>query len=157
MGKSGNMGFIRPILSNHRRHPGRGNRPFNNRVFQQNLPEADTGKFHTSCNLRPETKTIGLEISITMTFGVCAYDTHMDIDHMECSSQVEIHRRRKPQETSLWKLLNGHFVDFEESYDKLFQKKYVFYRPVIPHVVRKYLEGGDLHQGLDVSQVRFIG
>jgi len=66
---------------------------------------------------------------------------------MECSSQVEIYRRRKPQDTSLWKLLNGYFVEFEEVYDELFQKKYGFYRPVISHVVRKYLECGDLHQG----------
>ena len=66
---------------------------------------------------------------------------------MECSSQEEIYRRRKPQETSLWKLLNGHFVEFEEVYDELFQKKYGFFRPVILHVVRKYLECGDLHQG----------
>ena len=66
---------------------------------------------------------------------------------MEYSSQVETYRRRKPQETSLWKLLNGHFVEFEEDYDELFQKKYGFFRPVISHVVRKYLECGDLHQG----------
>ncbi len=66
---------------------------------------------------------------------------------MECSSQVGIYRRRKPQETSLWKLLNGYFDEFEEVYDELFQKKYGFYRPVISHVVRKYLECGDLHQG----------
>jgi hypothetical protein len=30
------------------------------------------------------------------------------------------------QTTSLWQLLNCHFVDFEECYDKLFQKKYGF-------------------------------
>ena len=76
---------------------------------------------------------------------------------MEYSSQVETYRRRKPQETSLWKLLNGHFVEFEEDYEEHFQKKYGFFRPVISHVVRKYLECGDLHQGLDVSHTRFIG
>ncbi|MCP3890583.1 MAG: hypothetical protein GY702_17180 [Desulfobulbaceae bacterium] len=70
---------------------------------------------------------------------------------------MEIYRRRKPQGTSLWKLLNAYFVEFEEIYDELFQKKYGFYRPVISRVVRKYLECGDLHQGLDVSQARFIG
>jgi len=48
-------------------------------------------------------------------------------------------------------------VDFEECYDKLFQKKHGFYRLVISHVVRKYLECGDLREGLDVSQARFIG
>ena len=75
---------------------------------------------------------------------------------MECSSQVEIYRRRKPEETSLWKLLNGHFIEFEEVYDELFQKKYGFYRPVISHVVRKYLECGDLDQGFGVSFLAYL-
>jgi hypothetical protein len=38
------------------------------------------------------------------------------------SSDVEIYKRRKPQETSLWKLLNHHFLEFEERYDDLFQQ-----------------------------------
>ena len=66
---------------------------------------------------------------------------------MAHSDQLKIYKRRNPQTTSLWKLLNCHFVEFEESYDKLFQKKYGFYRQVISRVVRKYLECGDLHQG----------
>lgn len=66
---------------------------------------------------------------------------------MECSTITGVYKRRKPQETSLWKLLNGHFVEFEEVYDELFLKKYRFYRPVISRVVRKYLACGDLHQG----------
>lgn len=66
---------------------------------------------------------------------------------MQCSKDVGIYRRKKPQDTSLWKLLNGHFIEFEEAYDELSQKKYGFYRPVISHVVNKYLQCGDLHQG----------
>ena len=66
---------------------------------------------------------------------------------MAHSDQLKIYKRRNPQTTSLWKLLNCHFVEFEECYDKLFQKKYGFYRLVISRVVRKYLECGDLHQG----------
>ena len=66
---------------------------------------------------------------------------------MEQSSQLKIYKRRNPQTTSLWKLLNCHFVDFEECYDRLFRRKYGFNRPVISHVVRKYLECGGLHQG----------
>ena len=65
---------------------------------------------------------------------------------MECSDQLKVYKRRKPQETSLWKLLNHHFVDFEEGSDELFQHQYRFYRQVIPHVVRN-VECGDLHQG----------
>ncbi|MEE4242384.1 MAG: hypothetical protein V2I36_13030 [Desulfopila sp.] len=56
---------------------------------------------------------------------------------MEYSSEVKIYRRRKPQETSLWKLLDHHFLEFEERYDDLFQRQYGYYRPVISHVVRK--------------------
>jgi hypothetical protein len=66
---------------------------------------------------------------------------------MEYSSEVKIYRLRKPQETSLWKLLDHHFLEFVERYDDLFQQKYGFYRPVISHVVRKYLECGDLREG----------
>jgi hypothetical protein len=66
---------------------------------------------------------------------------------MEYSSEVKIDRRRKRQESSLWKLLDHHFLEFEERYDDLFQQKYDFYRPVISHVVRKYLECGDLREG----------
>ncbi|NOR23957.1 MAG: hypothetical protein GQ542_06100 [Desulforhopalus sp.] len=66
---------------------------------------------------------------------------------MEHSSHVKIYKRRNPQTTLLWKLLASHFTDFEENYDDLFQKQHGFYRLVISHVVRKYLECGDLHEG----------
>ena len=66
---------------------------------------------------------------------------------MEYSSEVKIYRRRKPRESSLWKLLDHHFLEFQERYDDLFRQQYGFYRPVISHVVRKYLECGDLQEG----------
>jgi len=66
---------------------------------------------------------------------------------MEYSSEVKIYRRRKPQGTSLWKLFDHYFLEFEERYDDLFQQQYGFFRPVISHVVRKYLECGDLREG----------
>jgi len=79
-----------------------------------------------------------------------AWDAGLSFDEeraMAHSDQLKIYKRRNPQTTSLWKLLNCHFVEFEECYDKLFQKKYGFYRLVISRVVRKYLECGDLNQG----------
>jgi len=66
---------------------------------------------------------------------------------MEYSREVGVYRRRKPQETSLWKLLDHHFLEFEERYGDLFQQRYGFYRPDISHVVRKYLDCGDLREG----------
>ncbi len=66
---------------------------------------------------------------------------------MECNKITGVYKRRKPQATSLWKLLNSHFGALEEAYDDLYQKKFGFYCPVISHVVRKYLECGDLQLG----------
>lgn len=66
---------------------------------------------------------------------------------MESASQAQVYKRRYPKSTSLWQLLNQHFNEFLERYDDLYQSRYGFYRPVINHVVQKYLECGDLHQG----------
>lgn len=49
------------------------------------------------------------------------------------------YKRRKPQETSLWKLLGYRFLEFEERYDDLFRQQYGFYRPVISHVCKNTL------------------
>ncbi len=75
---------------------------------------------------------------------------------MELNDQIKIYRQRNPKTTSLWKLLNSHFDEFEACYETLFQKEYGFYRLVIPHVVRKYLECGDLHQGFGVSYLAYL-
>ena len=61
--------------------------------------------------------------------------------------QLGLYRRSPPQQTPLWKLLNDHFYRFEKEYGDLFQKKYGFYRPIISHVVTKYLECGGLREG----------
>lgn len=66
---------------------------------------------------------------------------------MSWSDTAQVYRQRKPRESPLWQLLYVHFDEFEKRYDELFYKKYGFYRPVISHVVRKFLECGDLHQG----------
>jgi len=70
---------------------------------------------------------------------------------MSWSDMAQVYRQRKPRESPLWQLFNEHFDEFEERYDELFSKDYGFYRPVISHVVRKFLECGDLHQGFGVS------
>ncbi|MFH0784004.1 MAG: hypothetical protein V2B20_18895 [Pseudomonadota bacterium] len=51
----------------------------------------------------------------------------------------------------MWQLLDNHFDEFEYRFDDLFSREYGFFRPEISHIVRKYLEGGDLDQGLGVS------
>jgi hypothetical protein len=59
----------------------------------------------------------------------------------------KVYKPRKPRETALWQLLDTHFEEFESCYDDLFSRDYGFYRQVVSHVVRKYLECGDLHEG----------
>lgn len=66
---------------------------------------------------------------------------------MSWSDTAQVYKQRKARESSLWQLLNAHFDEFEDHYDALFSKRYGFYRPIISHVVRKFLECGDLHQG----------
>ncbi len=66
---------------------------------------------------------------------------------MEINSQTKIYHPRNPQESSLWQLLNANFAEFESCYDRRFARDYSFYRLVVSHVVNKYLECGDLHEG----------
>ena len=66
---------------------------------------------------------------------------------MESTSHLQVYKRRYPKSTSLWQLLDRHFIEFLECYDEQFQSRYGFYRPVVSHVVQKYLECGDLHHG----------
>jgi len=70
---------------------------------------------------------------------------------MPWSEKAQVCKQRKPRKFPLWHLINEHFNEFEERYEELFSKGYGFYRPIIPHVVRKFLECGDLHQGFGVS------
>lgn len=66
---------------------------------------------------------------------------------MSWSDKAQVYKQRKPRESPLWQLLTAHFDEFEERYDEFFSKEYGFYRSIISHVVRKFLECGDLHQG----------
>jgi hypothetical protein len=66
---------------------------------------------------------------------------------MNSSDKAEVYRGRKPRESPLWQLFDHHFDEFDYRYDDLFSREYGFFRPVISHIVRKYLECGDLEQG----------
>jgi len=66
---------------------------------------------------------------------------------METNSQTKIYHPRNPQESPFWQLLNANFAEFESCYDRRFALDYGFYRFVVSHVINKYLECGDLHEG----------
>ena len=70
---------------------------------------------------------------------------------MGSSDKAEVYRGRKYRESPLWQLFDHHFEEFEYRYDDLFSREYRIFRPVISHIVRKYLECVDLEQGFGVS------
>jgi len=46
---------------------------------------------------------------------------------MKPISHLKVYKRRYPKSTSLWQLLNQHFIEFLECYDEQFQSRYGFY------------------------------
>jgi hypothetical protein len=58
-----------------------------------------------------------------------------------------VYRARKPTASPLWKCINGHFDDFLLAYSDKYEYKLGFLRPVIPKVVTKFLDCGDLVHG----------
>ena len=66
---------------------------------------------------------------------------------MEDISNRSVYHPRNPEASPLWKLLNGHFERFQQTYEERFEKSYGFFRPVIEESVYEYLRCGDLKEG----------
>jgi len=60
----------------------------------------------------------------------------------------QVYRPRRPKASPLWQCLSGHFDAFLELYEEQYQPRYGFLRPIIPEVVNKFLDCGDLERGL---------
>jgi hypothetical protein len=60
---------------------------------------------------------------------------------------MQVYRARKPKASPFWQCLSRHFRDFLESYEERYQSRYGFLRPVIPDVVNKFLDCGNLERG----------
>ncbi|MDD8043105.1 MAG: transposase zinc-binding domain-containing protein [Verrucomicrobiota bacterium] len=59
----------------------------------------------------------------------------------------QVYRPRRPNASPLWQCLFGHFDAFLELYEEQYQPRYGFLRPIIPEVVNKFLDCGDLEHG----------
>jgi len=64
-----------------------------------------------------------------------------------CGSGLKVYRARKPKESPLWQCLSVYFDAFLAGYEERYQPRYGFLRPVIPEVVNKFLDCGDLERG----------
>ena len=60
---------------------------------------------------------------------------------------AQAYRARKPKASPLWQCLSRHFDDFLAGYEERYQPRYGFLRPIIPEVVNKFLDCGDLERG----------
>ena len=63
-----------------------------------------------------------------------------------CGTQ-NVYRSRKPKASPLWQCLSRNFDTFLRDYEASYQSRYGFLRPVIPEVVNKFLDCGDLERG----------
>ena len=60
---------------------------------------------------------------------------------------AQAYRARKPKASPLWQCLSRHFDEFLAGYEERYQPRYGFLRPIIPEVVNKFLDCGDLERG----------
>ena len=60
---------------------------------------------------------------------------------------MQAYRARKPKASPLWQCLFRHFDAFLDTYEERYQPRYGFLRPIVPEVVNKFLDCGDLDRG----------
>ena len=68
---------------------------------------------------------------------------------MSCISfqNPTFYRPRRPWDTSLYRLVEENYEEFERVYPDRYQAKYGFWRPAIRKAVHEYLQCGDLREG----------
>jgi hypothetical protein len=64
-----------------------------------------------------------------------------------------VYRPREPQKSSYYQCVQDHFEAFELVYEERFERQYGFFRPYVSHVIYRYLDCGDLHNGF--ARVRY--
>ena len=60
---------------------------------------------------------------------------------------AQVYRARKPRASPLWQCLTRHFDRFQAVYEERYQSRHGFLRPIIPEVVNKFMDCGDLERG----------
>jgi len=60
---------------------------------------------------------------------------------------MQVYRARNPKKSPLWQCARRHYDEFEAAYPEAYQPRYGMLRPIIPEVVHKFLECGNLERG----------
>jgi len=71
----------------------------------------------------------------------------MSSDTLVVSKNVKEYRCRKPQYSSYYQCIEDNYEIFERVYDRKYQEKYGFLRPIVSKVIYQYLDCGILHNG----------
>jgi len=60
---------------------------------------------------------------------------------------MQVYRARNPKKSPLWQWAHRHYDEFEAAYPEAYQPRYGVLRRIIPEVVHKFLECGNLERG----------
>ncbi|MBM3707749.1 MAG: transposase [Actinobacteria bacterium] len=71
----------------------------------------------------------------------------MSSDTLVVSKNVKEYRCRKPQYSSYYQCIEDNYEMFERVYERKYQEKYGFLRPIVSKVIYQYLDCGILHNG----------
>jgi len=66
---------------------------------------------------------------------------------MLADGYMQVYRARNPKKSPLWQCVHRHYDEFEGVYPEQYQPRFGRLRPIIPEVVHKFLECGDLARG----------
>jgi hypothetical protein len=66
---------------------------------------------------------------------------------MLAGGQMQVYRARNPKKSPLWQCAHRHYDQFDRLYEELYQPRYGLLRPIIPEVVHKFLDCGNLERG----------
>ena len=60
---------------------------------------------------------------------------------------MQLYQARNPKKSPLWQCVHRHFYEFVEVYPEQYQPDLGALRPIIPEVVHKFLDCGNLERG----------
>jgi hypothetical protein len=69
------------------------------------------------------------------------------VPSMLADGSMQVYRARNPKKSPLWQCAHRHYDEFEAAYPEAYQPRYGVLRPIIPEVVHKFLECGNLERG----------
>jgi Zn finger protein HypA/HybF involved in hydrogenase expression len=71
----------------------------------------------------------------------------MSVNTLVLSKNVKEYRSRKPQYSPYYQCIEDNYEMFERVYERKYQSKYGYFRPIVTKVIYQYLDCGILHNG----------